>query len=273
MIEIRVIQPNEKIRIDPLDDTFSYGMAFFESMKIYKGRLYYWDKHWERISGSALELFGCNLSLNDKDKVLKSISDFHRINLSTDYILKLSLTYSNRKPLIYIYKRSNFKKPESVSLCLNFDYLINENSLIKGYKTHNYFENILLKKHAERKGFYDYIRLNTKGYLCETSSANCFFISGENIITPSVASGLLSGIIRQTILDEFNIQCKALKEDDIKSIDSAFITNISFPIMPVSSISGLSNKTKLNLNVKNPLIEEIKYSLKKIALSKSINFN
>ena len=43
--------------------------------------------------------------------------------------------------------------------------------------------------------------------------------------------------------------------------------------MPVSSISGLSNKTKLNLNVKNPLIEEIKYSLKKIALSKSINFN
>ena len=114
--------------------------------------------------------------------------------------------------------------------------------------------------------------MNTQGELCETCIGNCFFIQGEQIITPSIETGLFPGIIRAVLLEALPIEETQIKVEDLLTMEGCFVTNSIVEILPVLEIAGISKQTAHSFS-RNALseIEEIKATLKTIAKSEAIN--
>ena len=274
MINLRIIPPGQKLSIEPSESSFAHGMGIFESIKVKKGYIYFWDRHWNRFQKSVADCFGYYLKIEDKNETLKAIARFYMELESASFILKLSFIQSLDGPTIYVYKRNYFTKPPSASLNINFMFPINEKSLISGYKTHNYFENLWLLQRAKDEGFYDYIRVNMQGNICETSAANCFIIKDSDVFTPTNRCGILPGIIREVLLEHPQVQSCQISQEDLKASEGAFITNASYGILPVQSISGFQDGYTLDYSVLDcTLINEMSLFIKKIASIEASDLN
>ena len=274
MVNLRIISLDRKLIIEPSESAFAHGMGIFESIKVENGYIYFWDRHWNRLQKSVTDCFGYCLSLEHKNETFKVITRFYRELKSGSFILKLSFIQSIDGPVIYVYKRNYLSYPTSASLKLNFMFPINEKSLISGHKTHNYFENLLLLERAKAEGFYDYIRVNMQRNICETSTANCFFIKDNDVFTPTTRCGILPGIIRDVLIEHPQVQSRQITEEDLKVTEGAFITNASFGLLPVQSIFGFSDNTALDYSKTDcKLVDEMYQFIKKIASAEASNLN
>ena len=272
MLKIEKIYSGEQLTIDPRESAFSHGAGIFETLKVDRGYLQFWSRHWSRMKVSASRLFSCDLSTKDEAASLEAIKAFCSESGKKDYVLKLSLIVLATGPVLYIYSRERTAQETSAKLYLNEANPINKNAFHISHKTHNYLENMWLLKEAKLAGYNDYLRMNTQGELCETCIGNCFFIKGEHIITPSVETGLLPGIIRAVLLEALPIEETLIRVEDLPAMEGCFVTNSIVEILPVLEIAGNSKQTGHSF-FGNSLskIEEIKATLKTIAKSQAIN--
>jgi branched-subunit amino acid aminotransferase/4-amino-4-deoxychorismate lyase len=274
MLRIEKIFPGEQLAIDPRESAFSHGMGIFESIQISNGYLQFWDRHWARLKASASHLFSYELSEANESDSLEAIRTYFQAIGQRNLILKLSFMVLANESVLYIYSRERISDDGPAKLCLNKAHPINENGVYAGYKTHNYFENMLLLKEAKLAGFTDYLRVNTQGEVCETCVGNCFFIKGGEMITASRQTGLFPGIIRAVLLEALPIKEKPIRVEDLQAMDGCFVTNSIVEIVPVSEIAGLPTQTILSFSESTfSEIETIASTLKTIAQSEVINLH
>lgn len=116
-------------------------------------------------------------------------------------------------------------------------------SLDPAIKSGNYLNSVLALMEARKEGAYEALMRNERGELTECTTSNIFIVSGGRLRTPSLESGILSGITRNTILD----MCRRasipadetrLLPDDLARADEAFITSTTRGIMPVCTIDA-----------------------------------
>ena len=82
-----------------------------------------------------------------------------------------------------------------------------------------------LKKYNS-KGFFDVIFFNEKNQLAEGGRTNIFVKKDATWYTPSITSGLLSGVYRNYLLqNDRNIKEGFLTKDDLISADEILLTN------------------------------------------------
>lgn len=67
--------------------------------------------------------------------------------------------------------------------------------------------------------------LNDKGAICEASSANIFWKIGGLIYTPDVKCGLVQGIAREILLENWQVQAAAFAIENLQKADSVMICN------------------------------------------------
>ena len=274
MLRIEKIFPGEQLTIDPRESAFSHGMGIFESMQISNGYLQFWDRHWARLKASASHLFSYELSQVNQSATLEAIQMYYQAIGKCDLILKLSFMVLANEPVLYIYSRKRISDDGLAKLSLNRTHPINENSVYTGYKTHNYLENIWLLNEAKLAGYSDYLRVNTKGEVCETCVGNCFFIKDDEIITASSQTGLFPGVIRAVLLEALPIEEKQIRVYDLETMDGCFVTNSIVEILPVSEIAGLPKQTVHSFSESSfSKIELIASTLKTIAQSEAINLH
>jgi len=77
------------------------------------------------------------------------------------------------------------------------DYAIPSRAKVNGA----YVNSVLAKQDAIDSGYDDCIFLDADGHVCELSAANIFIVRDGVLITPDVASDILEGINRRTILE------------------------------------------------------------------------
>jgi len=92
--------------------------------------------------------------------------------------------------------------------------------------------------------------------LLKGSLSNIFFIKGNTIYTPSLDCGLLDGIIRKFVIDNFTVIEGRFTEADLMSADSAFLTNSIMGIMKLRALNGRQYD-------ESPIIREIQETYKK----------
>ena len=274
MIKVESIGPNESIGLDPREAGFAYGMAVFETIKVAGGRVYFWSRHWRRFQKSIAECFGYNCSKVDEQVLLSALAPLAKDYALSDFMLKLSFMMRSDGPSVFLYGRAPFPCPSTASLCLNLEYPIDEVSILKGHKTHNYIENMWLRKAAQAAGFTDYLRVNRAGYVCETSTANCFFIREGKALTASTASGIIPGVIRECLIETMGFETGDISVGELASLEAAFITNSSVELVPVERIEGFLEGGSVHFDpVMHPLIAEAIEQLKIIARAESIDLD
>ena len=113
-----------------------------------------------------------------------------------------------------------------------------------GTKYTAWAENLTMYETAHRQGFDEYILLNEFDRVSECTSANIFAISGDNVLTPPLAtSGCLPGITRALLLDEVSVPGlrvseKELTPAELEGCDGIFITSSTRDLLPVLRIDG-----------------------------------
>lgn len=215
------------------DDGFSHGRGVFETIKIIGNKAEFLEQHLERIN-SSLKYFSIDKIVRENE-----VTNYIKENNLKDCALNIFVSekntiYKTRKDFyIDIDKDKLFKATLST-------VKRNTTSKILAHKSFNYMENIMEKTLAKNKGFDEVLFINEKGYLAEGAVSNIFFTNNGKLYTPSKDSGLLNGIIRQFIIDNFEVIETNITLEDICDFQSSFITNSLMGIRPLGAIDNIN---------------------------------
>lgn len=226
-----------------LDSGFFFGQGLFETILV-KDKPIFLDEHLNRIN-EGLKKLNINKTIT-KDYFM---DNFYKLN-QKNCALKLVVTEENTlfSTREIPYKEKDYKKGFNLKLS---SIKRNPESHVVYLKTLNYLDNIIEKEIATKEGFNEVIFQNTNGHLTEGSTSNIFFIKNNILHTPSVKCGLLNGIIRMWIINNFKVVEGNFNIKDILNSDGAFITNSLLGVMKINSIN--------NINIKDSnLTKEIK---------------
>ena len=83
----------------------------------------------------------------------------------------------------------------------------------------------------KENGLDECLLLNDQKYLTETISSNIFLVKGKEVITPSLKSGCLKGIIRKQVLEILSkmdyaaVEQENISPFELQKVDEVFLTN------------------------------------------------
>lgn len=120
----------------------------------------------------------------------------------------------------------------------------NSTSLLSYIKSTCYIENLIEKENAKKMGYDDVLFLNEKGYVTETSCANIFVVKNNEIFTPKVEDGLLEGIIRRKIIENFKVKERSITLEELKNSDEVIITNSLMGAMSIKKIDDIKYENR-----------------------------
>jgi branched-subunit amino acid aminotransferase/4-amino-4-deoxychorismate lyase len=108
----------------------------------------------------------------------------------------------------------------------------------------NYLSSALVTLEARRLGFTEGIALNTAGFVSEGAGENLFLVQDGKLYTPPVASSILSGITRNTVMRLAEAAGIPVLEQNIPRellyiADEVFLTGTAAEITPVRSVDKI----------------------------------
>ncbi len=219
--------------------SYRYGDGFFETIKVWNGKILLPDYHQNRIENSIRLLhYQLPTDLTISHLFSQTIALCIRNNCGNAARVRLSFFPGNGRlfdtdhPLHYIIEAD----PLDVS-CNNFD----KNGLRTGIfssikKTgDNAYANLktasallysIAARYARQQKWDDCLILNDRGNVCETCVSNIFWIKHEIIYTPPLQQGGVDGVMRAYLLDQIStIVQKPCTIQDVKEADEMFTTN------------------------------------------------
>jgi branched-chain amino acid aminotransferase len=104
-----------------------------------------------------------------------------------------------------------------------------------------YINSSLAKVEAVQSGYDEAILLNTQGYVAECTGENVFIVRDGVLVTPTLASGALGGITRDSIMTiardlGYDVSEEQLLRHDLYLADEAFLTGTAAEVVPIRSV-------------------------------------
>lgn len=242
----KIIFNEDKALID--SGTF-FGRGVFETILI-KNKPHFLKEHIERLNDGITKL-----SLGDHinpDVILEKINEYKLDNLALKIVVtEKNIIFSTREVK---YKAENYESGFKVKISNN---IRNSKSSLTYVKSINYLDNLLEYENANLEGYNEAIFLNENNRLAEGCTTNIFIVKDNNIYTPSEKCGLLSGIIRRYVIDNFNVYEKEISKEELLNADEVFLTNSLVGIIKVSEIEGYKFKSRITENIRKTYEEHI----------------
>lgn len=235
----KVIYDNDSVSID---NGVFFGRGVFETILVKETPIFL-EEHIKRLNKSIIELdLGELITTED---VINFINQHNIKNKA----LKITVTEKN---LIYSireikYKDKDYEEGFKVGIS---KVLRNSTSRIVGFKTLNYLENIIEYELCQRNGLKESVFFNEQGNLCEGCTSNIFIIKDKTIYTPSVKCGLLPGIVRQWVINNFDVVEKKITKEELLNSDEVFLTNSLVGVIKVSNIENKLFKSEIIKKIK-----------------------
>ena len=245
----------DKANISVLDRGFTHGDGLFETMRSYSGKIFRLEHHLDRLFRSAHSIF-IDLPMT-KQEIQSAIKASIELNKLANSIVRITVTRGGQDPGLNI----DYGASPTVVILVRPTKIISKNIYQKGIgiklyknsairtqgisyqiKSCNYLSNILLREKAIQEGFFEAILLDNDNNATEGTISNIFIIKNNQLKTPSLNEFVLSGIIRNAVLDicrENNIPFKetTITEADLYEADEIFLTNSGIEVLPVSNIN------------------------------------
>jgi branched-chain amino acid aminotransferase len=104
-----------------------------------------------------------------------------------------------------------------------------------------YINSSLAKVEAVQSGYDEAILLNTHGFVAECTGENLFIVRDGALVTPTLASGALGGITRDSIMTiardlGYDVREEQLLRHDLYLADEAFLTGTAAEVVPIRSV-------------------------------------
>lgn len=217
---------------------FLRGLAVFETLRTYTGRIFRLQDHLERLFSSAekikLKSPWSKIQIEDciQDLLSLSTSDTEkrfRIILA-DRDLIVQMMELEEKPKEYYEKGVKLVSYEGIRPIPQAKIL----GCITCY---------LANEYARQNHAYDSLLINPySSQVTECSYANLFWVKGGQLFTTN--ENILEGVTRRTVMElAGNCQFKSINLEALKKADEVFITQTTSGILPVSQVDNESFKT------------------------------
>ena len=225
-----------------LDNGFYFGKGVFETILV-KDKPIFLKEHISRLNKAIKAL---KLGEEVKEDI---VINFIKNNNIKNLALKIAVSEKN---LVFQtrevkYKEENYLEGFKVRFS---EVLRNSTSRLIYFKTLNYNENIIELDISKSYGYNEAIFLNEKGFVTEGCTTNIFIIKNNKIYTPKVNCGLLPGIVRQWVIDNFQVFEKEITKEELLNADEIFLSNSLVGIIKVSLLEGKKFKCNIINNVK-----------------------
>ncbi len=107
--------------------------------------------------------------------------------------------------------------------------------------TGSYVNASLMKSEAILNGYDDCIALNANGHVAEGAVANIFIVKNAELHTPSVATDILEGITRDTVIriakqQGITVHERSIDRTELYTAEEVFLSGSSARIWPIASI-------------------------------------
>ena len=251
----------DEARIHILTHGLHYGTGVFEGIRSYKTKnghaVFRLPDHIQRLIDSG-KIYFMELGYS-KEQLQKAVVDTIKANEIEECYIRPIAYYGYGKmgvnPLpnkvsvaIAVWKWDEYLKGKNTRkgarLMVSAWTRIDSRSMpIHAKATANYANSALARVEALKAGFDEAIMLNANGFVVEASAENIFIVKNNTLITPTVSSGALNGITRNSIITlakEHNIPCEIrdISRDELYIADELFLTGTAAQVKPVSEIDN-----------------------------------
>lgn len=212
-----------------LDEGYFFGLGAFETIAVHGGRPVFLKEHLERL-GQALEYLGIAQSVTREEVYRRLESD---PNFREQGALKILVSGENK---LFLPRENPYtEQMRARGFLMDLAGIRrNERSTLTYYKTMNYGDCILEKRRAKAKGLDEAVFLNSRGEICEGTVSNIFFVRAGQIFTPERSCGLLPGIFRRYVLENWEVREERIFAEDVKRFEECFLTNSLMGVMPAA---------------------------------------
>lgn len=241
----------------PLSDrAFLYGDGVFETMRAYAGIVFRLDAHLDRLFDSLKAIYIKPPFSKEyiKDRTRRTVimnglkSAYVRLTVTRGAGMSGIDIRPGSRPDAVIVARELEEYPRHVyergiSACVARSTRQNECSPVSRIKSLNYLNYIMARAEARKRGCGEAIIRNTAGNIAECSASNIFIVKNGRLITPSVDSGILSGVTRGAVIDiarrlRIKVIEKAVTREELTGCDEAFLTSSIAEIIPITMIDS-----------------------------------
>jgi branched-subunit amino acid aminotransferase/4-amino-4-deoxychorismate lyase len=195
-----------RTRISPTSAAVLYGWGVFTNLRIYKGKAFAFARHWNRLCAHA-EKVRLPVAIDRKHarRALEKLIVSNSVEQGRARITLLkgetgswrSESEGNSHFLIFTSAEVSSARND-LSLTLS-PYRVLSTALLAGIKQTAMLENLFALEEARSRNFNEAVLLNERGEIVSATSANIFWVEGDEVFTPSIATGCVSGITRHFI--------------------------------------------------------------------------
>ncbi|CAB4615479.1 unannotated protein [freshwater metagenome] len=232
-----------KASVNALDHGFTLGDGFFESIRVTDGRPRFLERHLLRLRQTAdrldlaIDPSDADLSTAIDDLIARYGSDSGRLRLTVaSGAGPLGPVRGTTGPTVTIAIDALPHFAPTVRV-VTVPWIRNERSPLAGIKSTSWGEGVEMLRRVRQMGADEALLADSTGRLSEAIAANVFLVLGGRVLTPSLASGCLPGIMREILLESGSV-----KEADIAMPDVFKATDIFIG----SSLGGIRRVIQLD---------------------------
>lgn len=240
----------EHVTISPFDHGYLYGLGFFETFRTYKGHVFLWDQHWERLT-QALSVFRIHMPYT-KQEIYNVVQELTQKNEGKDGYFRFNVSAGVHdiglqpsrydSPTVLIMRKELPPTPRGTEKSARWiEVPRNTPEGATRVKSHHYANNVLarfeLPSLAEMEGF----MCTAEGIVAEGITSSIFWIRDGKIYTPSLDTGILNGITRQWLIHYAMDQGIPVHEvhyskEELEQADEVFVTNAIQELVPIHQV-------------------------------------
>lgn len=222
-----------------------YGDGVFETVRVTRGSLVWWELHKARLMAGAEAL---RLEV-DIDLLEGDIGQLLRLNGVSQGGVRISVSrrggergYSPKSRLadtvVETFDMEPYHWREPLTVCLSSYRRPSGPVFPPGAKVAQGLTSTLAGVEAQESGFEDAILLSDKGCVSETTSGNIFWRKGERLYTPALECGIVNGVVRQQVMQQRadSVEVGSYPLDHLLSAEEVFKTNVVIGLRGIGSI-------------------------------------
>jgi branched-subunit amino acid aminotransferase/4-amino-4-deoxychorismate lyase len=202
----RLVEVSEA-RVAPTLAGVLYGWGLFTTLRVYSGRVFAFEHHWERLLKSA-EKARVPLGI-DAAALKRALGEIVAANALVNGRARITILKgeagswrgaSSRADDMLIFTTSEAARPPSPIALTVSPYRLLSSGPLAGIKRTAMIENLLAYDEARSRNFDEAVLLNERGEMVGATAANLFWAQGDELFTPSLATGAIPGVTRRYVI-------------------------------------------------------------------------
>jgi branched-subunit amino acid aminotransferase/4-amino-4-deoxychorismate lyase len=200
------ITDSAEIRLAPTIAGVVYGWGVFTNLRVYDGKSFAFDRHWDRLIRHAEKArVASPIQRERAEEALAELINANSVEQGKARLMILKgdagawRTERGRESEFLIFTSPDVQRTaEPLAITLS-PYRLLSSSPLAGVKQTAMLENLLAFEEARGRGFTEALMLNERGEVVSATSGNIFWVEGDELFTPALATGCVAGVTRTFI--------------------------------------------------------------------------